>query len=203
MFTYSPQKKIIVEFIKMTLCNILNTECLSWTVKLLLFFRKILQVPQILWFSSIFVYLNPFYYSTFKRSLMLQKEKPCIKSRGGTFEQNGDVYISLILPKYHIFSFSTAFSTSFSTEPPPMEHQWAFEPSVIVAYESLGYPQCEKMDLKIIQSLLERVQIHKTHFFPNKLCQIKLVVLSRKHTFQQPSMSKTQLQSGLRWPMRL
>ncbi len=26
----------------------------------LLFFRKILQVPQILWFSSIFVYLNPF-----------------------------------------------------------------------------------------------------------------------------------------------
>ncbi len=26
----------------------------------LLFFRKILQLPQILWFSSIFVYLNPF-----------------------------------------------------------------------------------------------------------------------------------------------
>ncbi len=25
----------------------------------LLFFRKILQVPQILWYSSIFVYLNP------------------------------------------------------------------------------------------------------------------------------------------------
>ncbi len=36
-----------------------------------------------------------------------------------------------------------------------------FEPSVIVAYESLSCPQCEKMDLKIIQSLLERVQIHK------------------------------------------
>ncbi len=46
------------------------------------------------------------------------------------------------------------------------------------------------MDLKIIQSLLERVQIHKTHnFLPN--------------TFQQPSMSETQLQSGLRWPMHL
>ncbi len=36
-----------------------------------------------------------------------------------------------------------------------------FEPSVIVVYESLSYPQCEKMDLKIIQSLLERVQKHK------------------------------------------
>ncbi len=33
--------------------------------------------------------------------------------------------------------------------------------SVIAAYESLSCPQCEKMDLKIIQSLLERVQIHK------------------------------------------
>ncbi len=33
---------------------------------------------------------------------MLQKEKPFIKSRGvKTFEQN-------VLPKYHIFSFSTA-----------------------------------------------------------------------------------------------
>ncbi len=35
------------------------------------------------------------------------------------------------------------------------------ESSVIVACESLSCPQCEKMDLKIIQSLLERVQIHK------------------------------------------
>ncbi|MCJ8737959.1 hypothetical protein PDJAM_G00030190, partial [Pangasius djambal] len=49
------------------------------------------------------------YYRRFKHSLMLQKEKPCIKSRGvKTIEQNGDVYIFLILPKYHIFSFSTA-----------------------------------------------------------------------------------------------
>ncbi len=84
----------------------------------LLFFRKILQVPQILWFSSIFMYLNPFqqwlydfqihlftlriteglicnYYRRFKRSLM-------------SFEQNEEVYIFLILPKYNIFSFSTA-----------------------------------------------------------------------------------------------
>ncbi len=36
-----------------------------------------------------------------------------------------------------------------------------FESSVIVANESLSCPRCEKMDLKIIQSLLERVQIHK------------------------------------------
>ncbi len=41
---------------------------------------------------------------------MFQKEKPCIKSRGvKTFEQNEDVYIFLILPKYYLFfSFSTA-----------------------------------------------------------------------------------------------
>ncbi len=34
-----------------------------------------------------------------------------------------------------------------------------FESSVIVANESFSYPQCEKMDLRIIQSFLERVQI--------------------------------------------
>ncbi len=40
---------------------------------------------------------------------MLQKEKPCMKRPGvNTFEQNEDVYIFLVLPKYHIFSFSTA-----------------------------------------------------------------------------------------------
>ncbi len=33
-----------------------------------------------------------------------------------------------------------------------------FSPFVIVVYESLSCPQCENMDLKIIQSLLERVQ---------------------------------------------
>ncbi len=32
-----------------------------------------------------------------------------------------------------------------------------FEPSVVVANESLSCPPCEKMDLTIIQSLLERV----------------------------------------------
>ncbi len=70
-------------------------------LNVLLFFRKILNFPQILWFSCIVVYLKPFqqwlyafeihpftprsteglicnYYSRFKRSLMLQKEKTCI-----------------------------------------------------------------------------------------------------------------------------
>ncbi len=31
-----------------------------------------------------------------------------------------------------------------------------FEPFLIVVFESINCPQCEKMDLKIIQSLLER-----------------------------------------------
>ncbi len=92
-----------------------------------LFFRKILQLTQILWFSSIFVYLNPFqqrlydfeihlftprtteglicnYYRRIKHSPILQKEKICIKSRGvKTFEQNGDEDVLFVLRKYHIF----------------------------------------------------------------------------------------------------
>ncbi len=36
-----------------------------------------------------------------------------------------------------------------------------FEPFLIVVFESLNCPQYEKMDLKIIQSLLERVQMSK------------------------------------------
>ncbi len=34
-----------------------------------------------------------------------------------------------------------------------------FETFLIVVFESISCPQCEKMGLKIIQSLLERVQI--------------------------------------------
>ncbi len=128
-FTFSPQEKIIVEFVKLTsfkslhpLDSVLLPEwstavcfCLVIVVheslvcpeqlNCLLFFRKILQVPTIIWFSRNFVCLNPFqqwlydfeihlftpriteglicnYYRRFKHSLMLQKEKPCIKSRG-------------------------------------------------------------------------------------------------------------------------
>ncbi len=48
-----------------------------------------------------------------------------------------------------------------------------FESSVIVANESLSCPWCEKMDLKIIQSLLEKVQIHKNAGKPNHLWDLK------------------------------
>ncbi len=40
-----------------------------------------------------------------------------------------------------------------------LEHQWMFEPFLIVVFESLNCAQCENMDLKIIKSLLERVHI--------------------------------------------
>ncbi len=48
-----------------------------------------------------------------------------------------------------------------------------FQSSVIVAYESLSRPQCEKMDLKIIQSSVEMVQIHKNAANPNNLWELK------------------------------
>ncbi len=48
-----------------------------------------------------------------------------------------------------------------------------FESSVIVVYESLSCPQCGKMHLKIIQSLLERVQIHKNAEKPKNLWKLK------------------------------
>ncbi len=48
-----------------------------------------------------------------------------------------------------------------------------FESSVIVAYETLNCPQSEKMDLKIIQSLLERVHIHKNTAKPKNLWDLK------------------------------
>ncbi len=48
-----------------------------------------------------------------------------------------------------------------------------FEPSAIAAYESFSCPQCEKMHLKIMQSLLERVQIHKNAEKPKNLWKLK------------------------------
>ncbi len=95
----------------------------------LLFFRKILQVPQILRFSSIFVYLNPFqqslydfeinlftlrtteglicnYHRRFKHSLMLQKEKTYIKSRGWKrFEFKDQGKFNFLSSGKHISSF--------------------------------------------------------------------------------------------------
>ncbi len=101
----------------------------------LLFFRKILQVSQILWFSASFAYLTLFqfqqwlydfeihlftlrtteglihnYYRKFKRSLMLQKKKTCIKSQGCKL-LNRMKMCTFFLFCLHIiifFSFSTA-----------------------------------------------------------------------------------------------
>ncbi len=42
-----------------------------------------------------------------------------------------------------------------------LEHQWAFEPFVIAAYESLSCPQCEKMNLKIIVIVEKGSNMHK------------------------------------------
>ncbi len=54
-----------------------------------------------------------------------------------------------------------------------LEHQRVFESSVIAAYESLSHPQCENMHLKIIQTLLEKVQIHKNAGKPKGLWDLK------------------------------
>ncbi len=104
----------------------------------LLFFRKILQVPQILWFSSIFVNLNPLqqwlydfeihlftqrtteglicnYYRRFKRSLMLQKEKPCIKSRGWKLLNRMEMckfFLFFLNIKYKYIYIYISFSTA-------------------------------------------------------------------------------------------
>ncbi len=72
-----------------------------------------------------------------------------------------------------------------------------FESSVIAAYESLSCPQCEKMDLKIIQSLLERVQIHKNAGKPKNLWKLKgfseeqlsLIVQDKQETHEQLSLN--------------
>ncbi len=104
-------------------------EVLVWQLNCLLFFRKILQLTLILWISSIVVYLNPFqqwlydieihlftprteglirsYYRRFKHSPMLQKEKPCIKSRGWTLWTERCIFF-LFCQNVIFFSFSTA-----------------------------------------------------------------------------------------------
>ncbi len=48
-----------------------------------------------------------------------------------------------------------------------------FESSVIAANESLSCPRCENMDLKTIQSMLKRVQIHTNTGKPNHLWELK------------------------------
>ncbi len=58
-----------------------------------------------------------------------------------------------------------------------------FESPVIVANEFLGCPQCEKMDLKTIQSMLGRVQIHKNAGKPNHLWELKDFFLKNSRQF--------------------
>ncbi len=121
---------------------------------------------------------------------MLQKETRCIKSwLLKTFEQDEDFQLFSFVEIY-IFSiyycpseatedtcmfpwrqikYNLPWSSNSKSVHPPalnascflLEHQWMFEPFLIVVFESINCPQCEKMDLKIIQSLLERVQICK------------------------------------------
>ncbi len=74
-----------------------------------------------------------------------------------------------------------------------------FEPFLIVVFESINCPQCEKMDLKIIQSLLERVQICKN---AGKLQNLQNVedlseeqllsstVQNKQGTHEQPTQNK-------------
>ncbi len=105
-------------------------EVLVWQLNCLLFFRKTLQLTLVIWISSIVVYLNPFqqwlydfemhlftprtteelirsYYRRFKHSPMLQKEKPCIKSRGWTLWTERCIFF-LFCQNVIFFSFSTA-----------------------------------------------------------------------------------------------
>ncbi len=79
-----------------------------------------------------------------------------------------------------------------------LEHQWMFEPFLIVVFESLNCPQCEKMDLKIIQSLLERVQICKNAGKLQNLQnvedlseeQLSSTVQNKQGTHEQPTQNK-------------
>ncbi len=80
-----------------------------------------------------------------------------------------------------------------------LEDQWMFEPFLIVVFGSLNCPQSEKMVLKIIQSLLERVQICKRcwkteesaghgGFFWRTV--LSLTVQNKQGTHEQPSQKK-------------
>ncbi len=88
-----------------------------------------------------------------------------------------------------------------------LEHQWMFEPFLIVVFESLNCPQCEKMDLKIRQSLLERVQIckrcwkteesagHGGFFWRTVLSS---TVQNKQGTHEQPTQNKQTKQNRTR-----
>ncbi len=59
----------------------------------------------------------------------------------------------------------------------------------------ISCPRCEKMDLKIIQSLLERVKIHRNAGKPKNLWYLKdfsdsLTVQDKQGTYEQLSLNK-------------
>ncbi len=116
--------------------------------------------------------------------MMLLKVTRCIKSRAWKlfeFEDQGKLYLSCLSGKHasifccfrravlnvktiiflqnknnlDIFILFKSFHARL------LMHRvtWMFEPFLIVVFESLNCAPCEKMDLKIIQSLLERAQI--------------------------------------------
>ncbi len=131
---------------------------------------------------------------------MLQKETQCIKSwLLKTFEQDEDFQLFSLL-KYIFFSiyycpseatedtcmfpgrqikYNLPWSSNSKSVHPPalnascvlLEHQWMFEPFLIVVFESINCPQCEKMDLKSYShcwkgfkyaKLLENCRIYRT-----------------------------------------
>ncbi len=57
---------------------------------------------------------------------------------------------------YYNYLYILLFSIYFNAWFLLLEHRWTFESSVIVAYESLGCPRCEKIDLKITQSMQKK-----------------------------------------------
>ncbi len=172
--------------------------CLFWA----LFFRKVLQLLQILQFYSIFCIFEPFPAVTVwfwdpsfhtednwgTQTQLLKKvqtftdapeDTRCIKSQGDENFWTGwrCPNFSYFVEIYIFFPFSTALrkqqkilacfpEDKLSTiyldlqiqkvfYPPALnascvllEHQWMFEPFLIVVFESLSCPQCEKMDLR-------------------------------------------------------
>jgi len=123
---YLDDLRLFFCFVMVVYESIVCSEQLNWA----LFFRKILQVLQIIQFSRIFCLFE----------MIFQQKKKNL--------DNCILFKSFHPPALNALCFL-------------LEHQWMFEPFLIVVFESLSCPQCEKMDLKIIQSLLERVQICK------------------------------------------
>ncbi len=108
------------------------------------YIRKLLKGSHVA--ISSFPFSLEYYKTYFKRSLMLQKKKLCIKGspkwKNMIFKQNKkNIHTFILFKSFRALALNAWFLL--------LEHQWAFESSVIVAYESLSCPRCEKMDLKI------------------------------------------------------